>query len=277
MNKIVLSKRLEAVAHMVAMRHKVCDVGCDHAPVAIYLVEQGISPRAIAMDINNGPLERARANVAASQFPDRIELRLSDGLAGLRPGEAESLLIAGMGGPLMQTIMQAEPKKTESFEEMILQPQSEIPAFRRFLRLNGFVVVAEDMVLDNSKFYPIMKAIPKKKLIKADKNVEDAEESLKQFYPPEKFEKAAAVPEGGQEGKSTRDAQYITIGDCYGYQLLRQRHPVLLAFLRQELRVTRGIINSINNNSRYENNENYLKLGELYKKADELSDLIGLW
>jgi tRNA (adenine22-N1)-methyltransferase len=228
------------------------------------------------MDINNGPLERARANVAASQCAERVELRLSDGLAALRVGEVDSLLIAGMGGPLMQAILLAEPKKTESVKELILQPQSELPAFRRFLRLNGLQVVAEDIVLDNGKYYPFMKAVPEKKLTKSTgkaKQDVEAEENLKQFYPPESFKEAEAAV----ELYSPRDSNKITIGDCYGPLLLRQRHPVLLAYLKQELRVTREIINSINNNSSYSNIDTQLKLEELRRKADELLDLINLW
>jgi tRNA (adenine22-N1)-methyltransferase len=272
----MLSKRLKAVAQMVSPQSKVCDVGCDHAHIAIYLVGQGIASRAIAMDMNNGPLERARANVAASQLSDRIELRLSNGLAALRLGEVDSLIIAGMGGPLMQTILDAEPEKTASVKELILQPQSEIPAFRRYLRLKGFALVAEDIVLDNSKYYPIMKAVPQKKAASPQGSDEALEENLKQFYPPEAF--AKAVGADASEGlKNPKESSYITIGDCYGPLLLSMHHPVLLAYLKQELRVTHGIINIINSNSSYSNTENQLKLGELLLKADELVSLIALW
>lgn len=66
-----------------------------------------------------------------------ITLRLSNGLDAYRTGEAQSLVIAGMGGRLMQSILTKDKEKTEDFEELILQPQSELILFRKFLRTEG--------------------------------------------------------------------------------------------------------------------------------------------
>ncbi len=135
---VVLSARLKAAAEMITQGNRVCDVGCDHGWVPIYLIEQGISMRVIAMDIRSGPLARASQHIRERELTAYIETRLSDGLKELRDGEADSLILAGMGGRLMKAIISAEPAKTDGFKEIILQPQSEIPAFRRFLRLAEF-------------------------------------------------------------------------------------------------------------------------------------------
>lgn len=93
---------------------------------------------------------------------DYIETRLSDGLEALRPGEAESLVIAGMGGPLMERILTEGAKVRDSFQELILQPQSDIGHFRRYLGEQGFTIVEEKIILEEGKFYPMMKAVPGK-------------------------------------------------------------------------------------------------------------------
>ena len=92
-----LSKRLSAVAGFVTPGYKVADVGCDHAFTSIYLVANHISPQVIAMDVNLGPLERAKENIEKYKVEDRIIIRRSDGIKELEPGEVDSVILAGMG------------------------------------------------------------------------------------------------------------------------------------------------------------------------------------
>lgn len=192
---ITLSARMQAVADMVSRGNRVCDVGCDHGYISIYLVQKGTVPAALAMDINEGPLERAREHVKQAGLSDYITLRLSDGLSSYEIGEADTLVCAGMGGRLMQRILLREPEKTRDFKELICQPQSEIAAFRKFLRNQGYSVKWEDMILEENKFYPIIKAVPGREA-------------------------------GGWENES--------LSDRYGPVLLKNRHPVLIQYLRRE-------------------------------------------
>lgn len=157
--KVNLSARMKALADLVTIGNSACDVGCDHGYVSIYLVQERQAPKVLAMDVNKGPLERAADNVRQMGLSDYITLRLSDGLSEYRQGEAESLVIAGMGGKLMKRILEREPEKTGSFRELILQPQSELAMFREFLRNLGYSIVEEDMILEEDKFYPIIKAV----------------------------------------------------------------------------------------------------------------------
>ncbi|MCL2254627.1 MAG: class I SAM-dependent methyltransferase, partial [Lachnospiraceae bacterium] len=145
---------------------------------------------------------------------------------------------SGIGGRLMQSILAEAPKKTASFKELILGPQSEIPAFRGYLRRNGFRTVNEEMILEDDKYYPIMKVIP-----------------------------------GPIDHTET---EMTIIADCYGQILLKERHPILLMYLKREQRITVEIIKEINN-TRYLNKKSEQKLAELRKKAAELADLIMLW
>lgn len=159
MKPVVLSRRLRAVADMVSKRNRVCDVGCDHGFVSIYLIEQGISPKVVAMDVRLGPLSAAAEHVAERKLSDYIETRLSDGLHNYEIGEADTLICAGMGGRLMMRILSEDRNKTDSFQEMILQPQSDIEAFRRFLYEQGYHIVEENMIEEDGKFYPMMRAV----------------------------------------------------------------------------------------------------------------------
>lgn len=100
-----LSLRLSAIAGLVTRGNRLVDVGCDHGylPVSLYL--DGKIPGAIAMDVRKGPLSRAQEHISQYGLDAYIETRLSDGLEALKPGEGDTLVIAGMGGPLMERIL----------------------------------------------------------------------------------------------------------------------------------------------------------------------------
>lgn len=160
MRPVVLSARLGAVASMVTQGSRVCDVGCDHGFVSIYLIEQKVSPHVLAMDVREGPLKAAGRHVSERGMENWIETRLSDGLHNYEIGEADSLICAGMGGRLMMQILGEDKAKTDSFRELILQPQSELKQFRAWLWEQGYQIMDEKMVEENGKFYPMMRAVP---------------------------------------------------------------------------------------------------------------------
>lgn len=153
-----LSKRLEMVASFVERGSRIADIGTDHGYLPIALIERGVSPRAIAMDIGQGPLARAKEHVLACGMEDKIELRLSDGLAELKPGEADSVVIAGMGGELVLHILEQGRALWESTGAFVLSPQSELDKVRIYLKKNGFCIAREAMVFEDGKFYTVMLA-----------------------------------------------------------------------------------------------------------------------
>lgn len=157
---IKLSKRLQAVCDMVDAGSRVCDVGCDHAFVEIRLLQEGKAASALAMDVADGPLSKARTNLELTEMEDRCVLRKSDGLAEYRAGEADTMICTGIGGILMRSILDAEPEKAASFRQLILSPQTEIALVREWLCHNGFLITAEKFLLEDGKYYTIMKARP---------------------------------------------------------------------------------------------------------------------
>lgn len=151
-----LSRRLEAVASFVPEGSRVADIGTDHGYIPIALVERGICPSAIAMDIRSGPLERAGEHIRERGLTDQISTRLSDGLAELAIGEADAVVIAGMGGELVIHILEGGRHLWSDLQAFILSPQSELEKVRRYLEANGFHIQKEDMVWDEGKFYTVM-------------------------------------------------------------------------------------------------------------------------
>ncbi len=196
---VVLSQRLTALTRMVTPGSTVADVGCDHGFVPIYLVQNGIAPHVVAMDLRKGPLAGANEHIASCGLSAYIETRLSDGLTAFVPGEAKTLICAGMGGRLMQQILAQYPEKTASFRELILQPQSVLWEFRVFLRESGINVVDEDILCEDGKYYFLMKAVP------SGMAPEETEVNLQRLY------------------------------DKYGRFLLERKHPVLQKYLEKEL------------------------------------------
>lgn len=147
------------VADMVTKGNVAADIGCDHGFISIYLVEQGICPYVIAMDVNEGPLLRAKEHVWERGLEKQIDIRLSDGIDKLLKNEADSVFIAGMGGRLVIKILSDHFDKVKALKEVILQPQSELHLVRHFLAEQGMTIVQEDMVEESGKFYPCMKAV----------------------------------------------------------------------------------------------------------------------
>lgn len=238
MGPVLLSERLRAVASMVTPGSRVCDVGCDHGFVSIWLVEQNVSPRVLAMDVRVGPLGAAGRHVAQRGLESLIETRLSDGLHNYEIGEADSLICAGMGGRLMMRILGEEKAKTDSFKELILQPQSEIMQFRRWLREQGLRITDEKMVEEDGKFYPMMRAVTEAGCSRA----EDAGESRRSGDPGSQ-KPAADVAHGGKQGMEQEEL--CKLYDRYGGFLLQRGDSTLLAYLQKEERVYTEILDRL--------------------------------
>ena len=162
--ELKMSERLITIADMLSRagdylpayegkQLRTADVGCDHGYISIYLAEKEISSSCIAMDVRKGPLSGAAANIREHGFEERIDTRLSDGLKELKKGEADSVVIAGMGGDLMKRIITDADIAELGIKIGVLQPQSELCEFRAFLRESGYHIVQERIVYEDGKYY----------------------------------------------------------------------------------------------------------------------------
>lgn len=153
-----LSKRLNAVVKLAGKCRCVADIGTDHGYIPIYMIQQNLAQNAVAMDVNKGPLERANQNIKSYRMEKCITTRLSDGVAELKEEEADCVIIAGMGGLLTIRILEAGREVLQTVDTLVLQPQSEIGQVRIWLAEHGYRITDEDMVLDDGKYYPMMRA-----------------------------------------------------------------------------------------------------------------------
>ena len=230
---VKLSKRLSHLADMVSENSILADVGTDHGYIPVCLVQTNKIAKAFAMDIKKGPLLRAKEHIETYGLGDYITTRLSDGVAALLEGEADSILIAGMGGGLMQKILSGSPEFFEKNSCVVLQPQSEIEQFRRFLTEDGWCILEEDMVLEDGKYYPMMSVTKKETAMPLDNPYRNA-----------------------------KDIDFL-----YGAYLLKEGHPVLQDYLKREAQIYRELLEKLSAIS--DRPEIQKRIHEVEKKAEQ--------
>lgn len=210
-----LSKRLQAAADFVTVGSCAADIGTDHGFLPIYLIQSGKCPRAVAMDIRKGPLERAQEHIAAAGLEHQIRVRLSDGMRELKKGEADSVVMTGMGGLTVLHILDDAQEMLADFREIILEPQSDIAKVRSYAREHQMYIDKEDLVYEAGKFYPVLHVAvqPRQK-----ERMCQAEQQMYQIL----LEKL-------QDTKRTDD-----LFDQYGGCLIGSGHPVLLKMLERD-------------------------------------------
>lgn len=252
------------------------DVGCDHGYVSIYLAQKELFSKIIAMDIRSGPLESAKRNIGIYQVAHRVETRLSDGAQALLENEADTLICAGMGGELMIHILEQDWNKIRKMKKLILQPQSEIHKVRCYLRENGFCIQDEDMVFEDGKYYPMMRAIPDSDTGRPG-NANATQIS----------EIAVGAKEAGFEAQmcrletGTKEAGFesqLQLEDWYGPCLLKKNHPVLKQYLFHEKQVVSQILEQLDAQLEKTKNEEgsagFIRLSERKERMEQKAQFL---
>ena len=157
-----LSPRLLAVARCLGAGpwRLLADIGTDHGYLPVFAVQNGIAKRAVACDVNPGPLAKARQNIERYGLTGSIETRLGSGLATLRPGEADAIVLAGMGGRLIMDLLAECLPLALDTPCLILQPQLHVPEVRRYIHIIGLEIADECMAWDSGKFYTVLRVQP---------------------------------------------------------------------------------------------------------------------
>ncbi|MBO5366667.1 MAG: SAM-dependent methyltransferase, partial [Peptococcaceae bacterium] len=153
---IKLSQRLQAIADLVPAGAKVADIGTDHGFLPCYLAQSGKAELVIACDVNAQPLALAQKNITDYNVGDKVSTRLGNGLAVLKPGEVDTVTIAGMGGALMIDILDASPMVVDRLKRIVLQPNVGAEAVRIWAEKNRWQIVAEDLIRENDIFSVII-------------------------------------------------------------------------------------------------------------------------
>lgn len=156
-----LDSRLEKCAEMVRPGVKLADIGTDHGYLPIWLAKQNKIASAIAADINEGPLEKADWNVRRYHAEDKVCTRISDGLEKIFPQEADDIVMAGMGGELIATLISGAPWLRETGnmpKHLILQPMTSVEELRLYLEQERWQVLREEAVCSGKHVYTVMLA-----------------------------------------------------------------------------------------------------------------------
>ena len=155
-DKLDLGPRLRAIAALVPPDCAcLADIGTDHGYIPVSLLLEGKIRQAIAADIGALPLDHARRTAEQYGVTSGLDFRLGDGLSVLSPGEADAVVIAGMGGDAITEILTAAPWSRVG-PLLLLQPMSKAEVLRAWLPLNGYEVLAEKLVQDKGVLYPIL-------------------------------------------------------------------------------------------------------------------------
>ena len=152
-----ISKRLSVIVNMIDKGSSIADIGTDHAYVPIEAVKKGISTRAIASDINKGPIEKARDNVKRNGLDNKIECRLGPGFSTIKPGEVQGGIIAGMGGNLIRDIIEEDIEVFKKMNFLIAQPTQNPEIFRKYVYDSGYEIIDEELCFDEGIYYEYIK------------------------------------------------------------------------------------------------------------------------
>ena len=155
-----LDSRLLSALPYLTKGGVVADIGTDHAYLPIEMIKRGLVCRAVACDINLGPIESAKRNVALAGLTDRIDTVQTDGLHGVEVYSPTDVVIFGMGGELIVKILSEAPWIKERGVGLILQPMSHAELLRGWLLENGFSIEGETLTFED-QYYQTVHAVYK--------------------------------------------------------------------------------------------------------------------
>lgn len=159
MTKVVLSKRLLAIANLVNKKSSVIDVGCDHALLDIYLSQNKIIKKSIASDVVDGPINMAKKNLVKYGI-DNIELRISDGLDSLtKKDKVDTIIMSGLGNQKITNILKKDLSKLDNIECIIIQSNTGYDKIRSEVVPLGYKIKEEILVEDNGIIYVVIKFV----------------------------------------------------------------------------------------------------------------------
>jgi tRNA (adenine22-N1)-methyltransferase len=227
-------------------------------------VQRGVADRALAMDVRKGPLSMAQANIRDAGLGERISVRLSDGLKELKAGEADGLVIAGMGGKLMISILDERDVVALGIKMAVLQPQSDIDEFRRYLRSKGYTILDERVVLDEGKYYfPIL--VEFKRGAEVQEGLSPQETELSRLLSEHKPD------DGVSDESSLNNDDILRISDRYGVYNILRKDPLLKKYLLHGKEVAQSIITTLDEETHSD------RYGQLLQELKDIEIILSLY
>jgi len=152
----MLTPRLQVIADMVEDQANVADIGSDHGYLCIDLMKKGRIQKAVASDLNAGPVENLKKTIAVHGLTSSIDIRMGNGLDPIQEGEVDTVVIAGMGGVLISEILLAKRSLWKG-TTFLLQAMTHRDSLREFLHHHGFMFIDEAVAIEGKKYYEVMK------------------------------------------------------------------------------------------------------------------------
>ena len=151
-----LSKRLTTIVDFVPYTSNfIADVGADHGLVSKAILEKYKDKLVFASDNKIGPFKNLE--IALSSFDNAI-LSLSSGLEKL-PNNVDTLIIAGMGGSLLYSIINEGKIHLSHLDRIIVSPHKEEHLIRKFLYESGYIIDREIFLKDDNIYYSVISFI----------------------------------------------------------------------------------------------------------------------
>lgn len=260
-----IGNRLELVASMVPKVPAAADIGTDHAYVPVYLVRNGLAEKVIASDIVEGPCLAAKETVATFGLKDKIEVRLAPGLCGIKPGEVQAVVIAGMGGGTIKEILSDSPEVVAKASHFVLQPMNHESTLRKWLLDNGFCIEDEMLCCEKSRLYVVIKA--GKKLEEAC--TETGCEAQRESGETSASGKGINPEETGCETKMKSGVltqAELEIGPC----IIKKRPPYFREYVKKRIEIYRSLLAQMGKSAEAMNSERYKNWDALCKSLSDL-------
>ncbi|WP_077327019.1 tRNA (adenine(22)-N(1))-methyltransferase [Virgibacillus siamensis] len=157
-NIIKLSNRLRTAASFLDQGAVFADIGSDHAYLPCYVCQHDDNAQAIAGEISKGPYTSAVESVQKHKLTSKIDVRIGDGLEVLKKDEVNHIVIAGMGGTLITSILENGKQKLDKVDRIITQPNVDERSIRRWFLANGYVITHESILEENGHIYEVIVA-----------------------------------------------------------------------------------------------------------------------
>lgn len=159
MNQHTLSMRLERVAAHMPAGARLADIGSDHGYLPVALMRRGLIAAAVAGEVALTPFHAAQRTVRDNGLEKQITVRRANGLEAIEPqDDITAISLCGMGGETIRDILENGKARLSGQERLILQPNGGEQPLRQWLMENGYRIVSEELLSENSFYYEIIVA-----------------------------------------------------------------------------------------------------------------------
>ena len=244
-----LSERLLLIAESVRGEGTVADIGTDHGYIPIWLIQHEACRKVILSDINSGPLEKARENIERHLPGAKLDIRHGSGISVLENGEADVVIIAGMGGILIRDILAENEEKTKSFSAFILQPRNYARRLRAWIETVPYLEITdESLAAEGRRLCEIITV--------RQAGDEEEKEVRRRKDAARKLKEELSIAD-----ELEREIPLLYYTEC---------KPYALEFVRRKVRQENDIIERIRRNSSTDNDD---ALRRMYRSEERLAQL----